>query len=165
MESRAIVNQIEKDHPTPSVHLDSPYLARIEEIMSKRMFAACRGLIVASVPRNLLNPESVEYWMPNREALVGMPCDKFEETHGGDGGKDATAGIFKDVGAILQEKPGPFFAGETVGYADFVWVSALIFFKRIDENLYQDIVKRSGDAEVHNRLIEACAPWTKRDAE
>lgn len=142
--------------------MDSPYLARIEDVVAT-MFTFCRPLIVAAVPRNLLNESSAQYWYPNREKLIGLSCDAFEAEHGGDKAKVGTATIFKQAGDMLREKEGPFFEGDTVGYADFVWLGALLFFKRIDESLYTALTEASGDAAVHDRLLEASAAWTKRN--
>lgn len=163
MESKAIALQVEKEHPTPSARLDSPSLATLEETINGKLFVACRGLIIASVPKNLLNPASVTYWMPNRAKICGAPVEEFAAEHGGPQAIQNTGEIFGTVGEQLKKNGGPFFDGETVGYADFVWAGVLLFFKRIDEKLFQDLLAASGDADVHNRLLDACAPWTKRN--
>lgn len=92
-----------------------------------------------------------------------MPVQEFEHKHGGETAYAGAEPFFKQVTALLKENTeGPFFMGNTVSYADFVWVSALFFFKRVDEGVYKEILKRSGDETVHVKLVEACEPWLKR---
>lgn len=66
----------------------------------------------------------------------------------------------KVVGEWLREKEGPYFLGETVSYADFIFVGMLHFMRRIDEELYR---RYCGFDKAFERLYEACGEWLKRD--
>lgn len=122
------------------------------------------GMIVDSIPRNRLNERSVPYWRQTRSEMVGAPVDEFEAQN-----KEAcieeNGRMFNKVGSILEELEGPFFEGKNASYVDFVWASVLLFFKNIDENLYQELIQRSGKAETHQRLLDSCEPWIRRDSE
>ena len=77
MESRKIANHIESIHPSPSLHLDSPYLSKIEALMPQVM-GAFRGAFLPLVPVRLLNERSQGYWYETRERMAGMPLDKLD---------------------------------------------------------------------------------------
>lgn len=163
MDSRAIVNRIEKEHPSPSVHLDSPALATLEAIMP-RLMSALRGVYFPSVPRNILNDASHEYWYATRSKVAGMPLDQLEKDHGGKGAWDAAQPIVREVEALLKENSeGPLFLGKTVSYADFVWAGFLIFIKRNGDDYFDELLKVSGDAQLHKDLLDALAPYSARN--
>lgn len=162
MDSRKIATVIEERHPEPSVHLDSPYLAKIEEIMARLMgpFAA---LFLASVPKRILNEASKPYWYETREQFVGMHVDQFEKEKGGEVAFKGAAPIVQEVTALLKENgDGPFFMGNTVSYADFVWGGLLLFAQRCGQETLDGLLKVSGDAQVHTALLEGLRPWSKR---
>ena len=92
-----------------------------------------------------------------------MPIEKLAQEKGGSKAYDAFGPAIKEVTAMLKENPeGPYFLGNTVSYADFVWAALLVFFKRIGQASFNQLLERSGDAETHLKLLEACAPWIKR---
>jgi glutathione S-transferase len=76
--------------------------------------------------------------------------------------RDLEAGVGK-VTALLNRTEGPFFAGEEVGYVDFVWGGMLLFVKLQGEDVWEKWLEKSGDQEAHERLLEGLAPWTKRN--
>lgn len=162
MDSRKIVDHIEKSHPEPSMHLESPYLAKLEDLLPN-VFQYMRAICYARVPVNLLNDVSIDYWYTTRAERIGMSVQDFEKNHGGETAYSSAEPYLQQVTALLRENSdGPFFMGKTVSYADFVWVSALVFFKRVDETVYQEVLKRTGDESIHVKLLEACQPWLKR---
>ncbi|KAG8411061.1 hypothetical protein J3458_016171 [Metarhizium acridum] len=163
MDSRKIANFIEKSHPQPSVHLDSPILPKVEQLTSD-MLNQVRAACISRIPDNLLNKQSADYWYTTRAKRVGMPVGEFEKKYGGEAAYAGAEPFLQGITALLQENSaGPFFMGSTVSYADFVWVSALIFLKRIDEDIYRQVLQRTGDKGVHVKLVEACEPWLKRN--
>ncbi|KAK3936413.1 hypothetical protein QBC46DRAFT_395128 [Diplogelasinospora grovesii] len=163
MDSRKIANYIEQKHPSPPVHLDSPYLAKLEAIMP-RLMTELRGIYIPLIPKRLLNEASVPYWNETRTKAVGMSLDQLEKERGGDIGWSAVAPLLQEVTALLKENTeGPFFMGKTVSYADFVWAGFLIFCQRIGQDVYEEALKRSGDAKVHEDLMEAVKPWSQRN--
>ncbi|KAK9438332.1 putative glutathione S-transferase [Metarhizium brunneum] len=163
MDSRKIANYIDKSHPQPSVHLDSPYTTKVEELTSN-VFHYIRAICFARIPTNLLNEASVDYWYTTRNKSVGMAVQEFEQRNGGEVAYIGAEPFLQRITILLQENNnGPFFMGKTISYADFIWVSTLVFFKRIDGEILRQILKRTGDESVHVKLLEACEPWLKRN--
>ncbi|KAJ4146500.1 hypothetical protein NW754_001965 [Fusarium falciforme] len=161
MDSRKIVERVEKEHPEPSIHLDSPTLAKLEEIMP-RIMGPLRPIYFTTVPERLLNEESVPYWHETRSKLAGMPLDQLNKEKGGQVAWDAAKPIIAEVEALLKENSeGPFFLGKTPSYADFVWAGFLIFLQR--NQVIDDLYNVSGDSQLHKDLLEATAPWHKRN--
>lgn len=162
-DSRVIAGVLEKDHPSPPLHLESEYLKRLEKVMPEIM-PAVKGNYIPQIPKRLLNEASVPYWYRTREAKFGMTLDALEEAEGGSKGWATAAPLLQQVTAWLKEKSeGPFFEGETVSYADFVWAGFLIFFRRIGDDKFSALLDATGDAEVHKKLLEAVEPWSRRD--
>lgn len=163
MESEKIAPHLEALHPEPSLRLDSAYLTRITAILSPG-FNKLRPVTTYAVQTNLLDKGSTEYFYRTRSEAVGVPLETLAEVHGVEKSYDAFAPTVREVTAMLKENTeGPFFEGKTPGYADFVWIAFLLFIKRIGQEYLDEIMKRSGDAEVQYRLLEAAAPWYKRN--
>ncbi|KAJ4391824.1 hypothetical protein N0V93_005444 [Gnomoniopsis smithogilvyi] len=163
MDSRVIVDVIEKDHPSPPLHLDSPYLKKLEEILAPQIMPALRGSYIPLVPKRLLNEASLEYWYRTREEKVGMKLDVLENTEGGEPGFAKAEPLLRQVTSWLKENDGPFFMGNTVSYADFVWAGFLIFFRRIGTDKFEPLLEKTGDPSLHLALLSAVEPWSKRD--
>ena len=163
MDSRKIADAIEAGYPSPPAALESPYQARIEAVMP-RVMKALQPVIYAEIPRRLLEPASIDYWYPVRGKLVGMPLDEFEAKHGGEAAYAAAEAPLRDVSAMLREHDqGPFLQGAQVCYADFVWVAFLEFLRRLGDDIFNQVLARTGARELHERLVEASAPWLKRN--
>lgn len=162
-DSKVIAQTIDKDHPEPPLHLDSPYLTKLEEILPSLM-PALSGNYVPFIPKRLLNDASVPYWYSTREAKFGMKLDDLEASQGGEPGFSKAEPLLRQVTDALKENPyGPFFAGKTVSYADFVWAGFLIFWRRIGEDKFAELLKRTGDPAAHEALLKAVEPWSERD--
>ncbi|SPQ17684.1 b5c5e312-99ed-4ce0-a515-0ea22776eefb [Thermothielavioides terrestris] len=162
MESRAIADQIEALHPSPPAHLDSPALAKLQALVP-RLQVALRPVYMPRVPRLLLAEGSAAYFRATRAALVGMELDAFEAANPEAGVWDTVEPLLREVTALLEEEGGPFFLGAQVSYADFVWGGLLLFYERL--GALEELLRRSGNAEVHRRLLEGLQPWTKRNAD
>ncbi|KAL2131219.1 hypothetical protein VTI74DRAFT_5396 [Chaetomium olivicolor] len=163
MDSRQIANHLESVYPNPPLHLDSPVLAKLEEIMT-RLLPLLRPVYLPRVPRNILNERSRPYWMETRLKMTGgIPLDEFERANPAEGAYDAAAPLVREVTGWLKENgEGPFFLGAEVSYADFVWGGFLIFLERVGEGALEKVLERSGDAEVHRRLLSGIERWSKR---
>lgn len=158
-DSMAIAEALEKAHPSPSLHLDSPILAQVGGLLGQIAMPLVPFWMPA-VPANLLNPPSAEYFERTRAAKVGKPLAELA--------KDATPELWASVGgpmgemaALLKKNDkGPFFMGDTVSYADFVLVSAMRFFGRCDQG-YLDKFLAADPA--FKAVYEASAKWLERD--
>lgn len=162
MDSRKIASTLETLHPAPSLHLDSPYLTRVEQTLAK-IERSLLLLCYTRIPVNVLNDASVEYWYSTRRERLGMTVQEYEDKHGGEAAYAGAEPHLKELTEMLKETEGPFFMGKEVSYADFTWVALLKFFKRVDEVIFGEVLKRTGDQDVHTGLLDACAEWVERD--
>ncbi|KAI0126829.1 hypothetical protein BJ170DRAFT_420582 [Xylariales sp. AK1849] len=170
MDSMEIVKHIEAEHPSPSIHLDSPYILKVRERIAAltEFGTGLRGVYTVLVPERLLNPRSIDYWMETRPKRIGKPLSALTEDEKGGKVWDYAAPNVKAVTEMLKESgEGPFFMGETVSYADFFWVGFLLFFKTIGDDVFEKLISVSDDVEgkenVHLKLLEACKPWSARN--
>lgn len=163
MDSRKIATEIEKRYPTPSVYLDSPELAKLEEIMPK-LGPALSGVYVPLVVKRLLNEVAHPHWYKTREAKFGMSLDQLQKEKGGQEAWDNAKPYLDEITALLKKNDsGPYFMGDRVSYADFVWGGFLIFYQRIGADVYQQLMQNIGeDAVLHNKLLLALDPWSVR---
>ncbi len=159
-DSRAIATALEAAHPSPTVHLDSPFLPRLEALM-RRVLRPMYPIFIPRVPKVLLSPASLPYWMETREGWFG-PLDELEK--GADKGWVEMGEPLKEVTAMLREDgTGPLFMGKEVSYADFVWGGFLLFCQKLGDDVWERVLEGSGDAGVHRRFLEALRPWARED--
>lgn len=162
IDSWKIADVLEEKYPEPSIHLDSPYLPKVKELVAGAI-GNIRGIFVPGVHK-ILNEPSQVYFRRTREEAVGMTLEKLSEERGGEKAWKAAQPYFENVTALLKENTeGPFFDGKTVGFADFVWGGALLFLRSISEEVLQEGIKVGGDPEPHLKLLEALKPWWERD--
>ena len=164
MQSRPIAEAINERYPEPRIELQPAIVDKLVQTMSKIM-GPIQPIYFTVIPKRILNKASHEYWYRTRETSAGMPLDQFVREKGGDVAWDASEPHIREVTAMLKENSeGPFFEGKTVTYADFYWAGLLIFLQRMGEDdVFGELLKRSGDEKVHRDLLKACEPWTKRN--
>ncbi len=161
MDSRKIAAELEKLHPSPSLHLDSAVLPQVEELIPKAIMGPLRGVCMPKIPRNLLNKPSAVYFEKTRAERFGCSLAEFEKkTPENEAWEEAEPGL-KEMGDLLKKEGGPFFLGKTVSYADLVVVGALQFLKRIEARLYDKTVTIE---PALGKLYEACEGWLERDS-
>lgn len=166
MDSLAIAQRLEADHPTPSLHLDSPTL----DLIQKHIIAA-RGhlttIFMPLVPKLLLPPRSAEYFRQTRESRLGRTLDEhFNDPEKGGAKAFAAAGEagFKPLAELYAKTKGegPFVLGKEVSYGDFVVVSFLRMFERLGR--LDELVEAAGpEGGELRRALEGCRPWLERD--
>ncbi len=161
-DSRRIAAVLEERYPEPSLHLDAPQLARVEQLMED-VVPPIRGVFMPVVPEVLLSERSREYFYRTREAGLGMSLDQLAREKGGARAWAVAAPVLKQATALLNETDGPFFMGAQVSYADFVWGGFLGFLERLGQEHLEAMLEASGDRDAHLRLLEGVAPWAKRD--
>jgi len=160
MDSIIIAHRLEKEHPSPSLLLESPLIPKVEVLLTD-VRSRLLGHWLARVPTNLLNEPSRDYFFRTREEKYGKPLSQVQKEQGtNEAWEKAIPGI-KGLGDLLRETDGPFFMGETVSYADFIIVSFLQFFRVIDEKLLFDHVVEIEPAL--RKLYDASRQWLERD--
>lgn len=163
MDSRKIVEVIENLHPQPSVHLDSAYLPKVESLMIQ-ILPALVGVYIPMVPKRLLNEASHEHWYRTREKRVGMPLDQLQREKGGpDAWLNAKPFLNQVTDLLKEDTSGPYFMGNTVSYADFVWAGFLIFAQRIGLDVFEELLSTVSDRQVHVKLLLALDEWSERN--
>ncbi|KAI0203521.1 putative glutathione S-transferase [Astrocystis sublimbata] len=161
MDSLVIANELEKQHPEPSLHLDEPY--RLKYIDALRdAFEAIRPLYILAVPKRLLKEVNMEYWLRTRSEAVGMPLEKYVEENSGPHVWENAAPHLQKITEMLKENDkGIFFFGDKVSYVDFTHAGFLIMFRALGEDIWQPLLKAFGDPDLHLRFLEALKPWTE----
>ncbi|KAF7559137.1 hypothetical protein G7046_g5024 [Stylonectria norvegica] len=159
-DSSKIAQALNEIHPDPFLDLESPYQKQVDQIVINLGQSIC-PMLYSRIPVNLLNEASVEYWYTTRRQRLGMSVQEYEEKHGGEAAYVNAEPDLKQITALLKEKEGPFLMGSEPTYADFTWVAMLLFSKRVDEGIFNELLKRTGDEAVHKSLLEACGPWLK----
>ncbi|KAK3335253.1 hypothetical protein B0T19DRAFT_405919 [Cercophora scortea] len=163
MDSYKIADELEKQHPSPPLHLGAPVQLRLVELL-KRVHPPFFGIVSTGVPKNLLSAASIPYWYRTRGEDVGMPLDEYTRLKGGEVALAAMAPHMRAITDLLKETPdGPFFMGKEVSYTDFIWAGFLIFVRNVDAEAFERALELSGDGQVHRDFLEALKPWSERD--
>jgi hypothetical protein len=112
MESKVIAQRIEKERPSPSLHLDSPILARVEQLLPKSV-GGLRAVWMPKIPEALLNPPSAEYFERTRAETFGCSLAQLAKEKGGEEAWIETLPAFHELGKVIKANGGPFVMGET----------------------------------------------------
>ncbi|KAL6703278.1 hypothetical protein ACN47E_010066 [Coniothyrium glycines] len=157
MDSWPIALELEKRYPSPSLHLDNPIVLHMRDhtaLMMRPIF----NRLAARIP--LILPErSAEYFHETREKIFGKSVEQLEA----EAKESDWASILDEVkrtGDLLRKNDGPFFLGETVSYADFIFVSMLQFFKRINNDVFERFIALD---PAFPKVFEACKPWLAKE--
>jgi glutathione S-transferase len=155
MDSFAIAKELERLHPSPSLHLDDPVLEKVMTTLPKAA-GALRPLFLIRVHR-ILPERSQQYFRADREKRFGGTLEELENA--GSNAWEAAEPHFKELATMLRENPGPYFMGSQVSYADFVLVSCFKMFHRA--GLWDNIQKI--DKEAFEAVYAGCEEWMQRD--
>jgi len=159
MESRVIADKLEQLQPAPSLHLDSPYLARIEQLLPK-LQNAVRPVFMPGVPKTFLNPPSRDYFVRSRETAIGMSLDEYAAKNTDQAWEDAKPFVKEVAGIYGEHAEGPFLMGNQVSYADFMVVGMLRMLDRL--GVVDKIFAMDGGDKL-KEVYEASAKWLERD--
>ncbi|KAF5572706.1 glutathione-S-transferase [Fusarium pseudoanthophilum] len=162
MDSYKIADLIEGMYPEPSVHLKNPMQDRLRASMIKFMTEMV-PIYVPGVAKNIIGEKSIEFFLATRLQDVGMPLYEYGEKHS-PGAFDRAEPFAREITALLKEnKSGPFLLGDVVSYADFIWAGILLFFKCLGEEEYKEVLRITGDGDVHTKFLDGLRPWTKKN--
>ncbi|KAF2131525.1 hypothetical protein P153DRAFT_365107 [Dothidotthia symphoricarpi CBS 119687] len=158
MDSWSIAQDLEVQVSSASLHLDNPIVERIRDHAGKMM----ETLVVHFVPKipSVLNGPSAEYIDRAREQDFGAPLKEVEREYATEECWEKAKKPATEAGDWLRKNGGPFFLGETVSYADFIFVSMLHFFKRLDEGIFERYLALD---PTFPRVYEACKQWLQKE--
>lgn len=111
MDSSKIARQIEKEHPTPSLHLDSPILPRLGEIIFP-IVGPLAPVYYPKVAQSVLNPPSQEYFNKKRSESIGMSLTEYEKLGGDKAWEEAKTPIM-NFAELIKAQGGPYVLGKT----------------------------------------------------
>jgi hypothetical protein len=114
MGSKAIATRLERDHPTPPLHLDSPILTQVEQLLPK-IQEPLRAVWMPRVP-NILSEPSKEYFERTRAEGLGKSLEEYAKTDGGEEAWIEALPAIKGLGEIIKKNGGPFVMGDTRKY-------------------------------------------------
>ncbi|CAG7565961.1 unnamed protein product [Fusarium equiseti] len=162
MDSYKIVDLIEAKYPEPSVHLNNPMQSRLRASMVKFM-TQMTPIYVPGVAKNILGDKSVDFFLATRQEDVGMPLFEYGEKNS-PGALDRAEPFAREITELLKENSsGPYFLGDRVSYTDFIWGGILLFFQCLGDKEFQEVLEKTGDADVHTKFLEGLSAWTKRN--
>ena len=162
MDSYKIVDFIEARYPEPSVHLNDPMQSRLRASMVKFM-TQMTPIYVPGVAKNILGDKSIDFFLATRQEDVGMPLDEYGEKNS-PGALDRAEPFAREITELLKENSsGPYFLGDAVSYTDFIWGGILLFFQCLGEKEFQEVLEKTGDADVHTKFLEGLNACTKRN--
>lgn len=119
MDSEAIAARLEAEHPSPSLHLDSPLLPEVYALIPA-ILGPLRPEWLPRVPVNLLNDVSSEFFHRTREAELKKSLARYKEEEGGEECWMEALPAIKELGEVLKRNEGPFVMGKTGEF----WVSS-----------------------------------------
>ena len=164
MDSAAIASKLESIQPNPSLHLDNGLPAKLGPILGK-IAGPLLPVFMPRIGRDMIVEECHDWFQDARAKRFGMPLGELERTRGGEQAWEAIRpGLAELVGFVKEQKQdkGPYILGSQVCYADFLIASTIEALRRIGEDLYEKMVKLSGD-DTLQQLHEACQKWMKED--
>ncbi|QDS72629.1 hypothetical protein FKW77_002275 [Venturia effusa] len=159
MDSRKIATALEAMFPTPALHLDSEYLPEMYNLVAEAQ-KHTRPFWMPSVPADVLNPVSAEYFYSTRLKIVGKSLREFAEEATPEQFEKSIP-QFEKIATLLKTNGGPFVMGDAVSYADFVFVSFLQFLRRSDERAFTKVLAID---DAFEKVYEACGKWLERDS-
>jgi glutathione S-transferase len=163
MESYAIIKEIERLHPEPSLHLNNGYYDRTYAILQD-LATNLIPEILPRIPLNVIYDESMEYFQRTRKEMFGMSlADLLKSDKAGENAWTAAKPAIKNLETLLTENSsGPFIDGVQVSYADFLIAAVYIFF----EMAHKDSLERlMAYGECFQRHYKACRKWmTQNDS-
>ncbi|KAL2814961.1 hypothetical protein BJX63DRAFT_431066 [Aspergillus granulosus] len=172
MDSLPIARHLEELYPTPTIfpsgHASYALAVAVEKLMRDSLVAGY-SLIIPPI-RDILDPRGQEYYARTRatKAFLGKPIEEARPTDEGEI-QALVEKMKKEIRPLVvmlkgkTGKTGPFFEGEKVGYADLIYISYMVWYKRADEKIWEELTQL-GDGELR-ALWDAAYPWVEGQGE
>ncbi|UKZ79680.1 hypothetical protein TrVFT333_007440 [Trichoderma virens FT-333] len=160
MQSYAIAQKLEELWPEPSLRLDSDSYHKAVAVLSK-IDSALAAETRPRVPRNILNPASIEYFERTRSERFGMSLtDLSKSDKAGDNAWAAAEPGLQALKALLTENSsGPYIDGDRVSYGDLVLASSYVFMEMLDKDMIKRFLGYDDSIQKH---YDACKKWLER---
>ncbi|KAL3432273.1 hypothetical protein BDV09DRAFT_174519 [Aspergillus tetrazonus] len=169
-DSLPIARHLEEHFPErpifPSGDASYALAVAVNKLMGRVGFAVYKLVIVPIA--DILDPRGKEYYHRTRSEKWGMPFEEIRPTD--EKQCQEMLETAKTEMAIIVRmlkgktgKTGPFFEGEKAGYADFLVMAFLVWFRIADEKVWKALVEL-GDGEV-KALWDACYQWVEGQGE
>ncbi|ETI27060.1 hypothetical protein G647_10159 [Cladophialophora carrionii CBS 160.54] len=158
MDSKPIAMKLESLYPEPSLHLDSLYQSRIEDLLSK-IQVTIQPIFMPRVPKTFLNPSSAHYFISTREKALRMSLVEYGK--GEEKAYNDVKPFLKELGQINSENDeGPFVLGIEISYSDLMVLALLRMMDRLD-GVERFWAMEGGDPL--KKAYEAAGKWLERD--
>jgi hypothetical protein len=112
MDSWPIAHSLEKQYPSPSLHINNPIAEQVVNLLAKLRTPLMPALL-PKVPVVLLPNISADYFNRTRKERFGMSLQEFEKTKTADECLEEAKQPAKETGDLLRKHGGPYFLGET----------------------------------------------------
>jgi|SRR5271156_4080270 len=111
--SKRIAAELDVLYPEPSLHLDTPVLAKLKAVLP-RIMIALGPVIFPSIARQVLTERSAEYFHETRSKRFGMSLEEYEKCDkGGEVAWESAQWPIGEAAELLkQDNSGPFFLGK-----------------------------------------------------
>ncbi|KAL4789724.1 putative glutathione S-transferase [Aspergillus venezuelensis] len=134
----------------------------VEKIMYDVSFTGVTLIMTAITDK--LDPRGREFYTETRTVRFGKPLSEVRPTDEGEIREivERMKRTIKPIVKMLKgkgEKRGPFFEGETPGYADLVLTSFLAWYWVVEQGVWRELLDL-GDGEL-KALWNACFPWVE----
>jgi hypothetical protein len=124
MDSWPIAHALEKQYPSPPLHLDDLIVVKIRDHIDQ-LRNALIPTVLPKVPVVLLNKVSADYFYKTRQEHFGMSLQELENSKTADQCLEEAKAPAKEAGDLLRKHGGPYFLGETGR-----WCMGLVVFVR-----------------------------------
>lgn len=109
MDSWAIAQALEKQYPSPSLHLDSPDVVELLELIT---LAPIYSICVPLIP-DILSEVSAEMFIRTREGFYGKSLGQLMDEEGAEACWKEMGVAAKKMGDAIRKTDGPFVLGNT----------------------------------------------------
>jgi glutathione S-transferase len=162
MDSAAIATELESLYPVPSIHLETGLHEEIGPILGQ-IAGPLVPVFMPRLARDKLVESSVPWFQEARKQRFGVSLDELEQAKGSEQAWVAAQPGFEGLRSFLtihKQDEGPFVLGSQVSYVDYMLVSMVEAFRRIEDDLYEKFV--SHDERLRD-VHQACRKWLEDD--